>query len=205
MIHPDTELRFISQEIGYGVIATAFIPAGTITWVLDELDREFTPTEVQSMSPLYQEILDTYAYRNNKGNLILCWDYAKYVNHSFNSSCLSTAYEFELAIRDINPGEQLTDDYGYLNLSRPFRGSNEGTKRKTVYPNDLRRYYKIWDKKLVEVYGKMLSVEQPLKKLFSEKQWQEVVDISKGKKEAKSILENYYDEEKIAYNGMLPR
>lgn len=33
MIHPDTELRFINPEIGYGVFATQFIPRGTITWV----------------------------------------------------------------------------------------------------------------------------------------------------------------------------
>ncbi|HAV55880.1 MAG TPA: SET domain-containing protein-lysine N-methyltransferase, partial [Aequorivita sp.] len=43
MIHPKTELKFISDQIGYGVVATEFIPAGTITWALDDLDREFTP------------------------------------------------------------------------------------------------------------------------------------------------------------------
>ena len=32
MIHPDTELRFISPEIGFGVFATKLIPQGTITW-----------------------------------------------------------------------------------------------------------------------------------------------------------------------------
>ena len=112
MIHPDTELRFISNEIGYGVVATKFIPAGTVTWVLDQLDREFTPLELQQMAPIYQNILDTYTFRNNKGNYILCWDNGRYVNHSFNSNCLTTAYDFEIAIRDIHPGEQLTDDYG---------------------------------------------------------------------------------------------
>ena len=45
MIYPKTELRFISDEIGHGVVATEFIPAGTITWALDKLDREFTPTQ----------------------------------------------------------------------------------------------------------------------------------------------------------------
>lgn len=38
MIHPNTELKFISNQVGYGVVATSFIPAGTITWVLDKLD-----------------------------------------------------------------------------------------------------------------------------------------------------------------------
>jgi hypothetical protein len=42
MIHPDTELRFINEKIGHGVVATKFIPKGTITWVLDKLDRVFT-------------------------------------------------------------------------------------------------------------------------------------------------------------------
>src|SRR5690606_41044796 len=95
MIHPKTELKFISNEIGYGVVATEFIPAGTITWALDDLDREFTPSKLKRMNPLYQNILETYCYRNNKGNFVLCWDYGRYVNHSFKSNCISTAYDFE--------------------------------------------------------------------------------------------------------------
>lgn len=121
MIHPHTELRFINKDIGYGVVATHFIPKGTITWVLDKLDREFTPGEVEKLDPVYREILDTYSFCNSAGNLVLCWDHGRFVNHSFNSNCLTTAYDFEVAIRDIHPGEQITDDYGYLNISRPFR------------------------------------------------------------------------------------
>ncbi len=52
MMHPKTELKLISKEIGYGVVAKEFIPAGTITWALDELDREFTPAQFQKMKPL---------------------------------------------------------------------------------------------------------------------------------------------------------
>ena len=91
MIHPKTEIKFISDDIGYGVVATKFIPAGTITWVLDKLDREFTPEEVNSFEPFYKNIIDTYSFRNNKGNLVLCWDNGRFVNHSFNSNCLTTA------------------------------------------------------------------------------------------------------------------
>ena len=74
MIHPHTELRFINYEIGYGVVATQFIPKGTITWAYDELDRSFTPAQVYAMDPVYQEILRKYCYRDNKGNHVLCWD-----------------------------------------------------------------------------------------------------------------------------------
>ncbi|MDC6405975.1 MULTISPECIES: SET domain-containing protein [Maribacter] len=196
MIHPHTELRFISNEVGYGVVATKFIPAGTITWVLDKLDREFTPLDFQNMEPLYQEILDTYTYRNNNGNLVLCWDHGRYVNHSFNSNCLTTAYDFEIAIRDIQRGEQLTDDYGYLNISSPFRGINEGTKRKTVYPDDLLKYHKVWDNKIKKVFHKIKKVDQPLVPVLNPNTWDKIERILNGEEALASILSNYFDTEK---------
>ena len=197
MIHPDTELKFISNEIGYGVVATKFIPAGTITWVLDRLDREFTPLELQQMDPTYQNILDTYTFRNNKGNYILCWDNGRYVNHSFNSNCLTTAYDFEIAIRDIQPGEQLTDDYGYLNIPLPFRAADEGTRRKIVYPDDLLKYYKVWDRKIEKVFGNITKLQQPLRPLLTEGLWNQVEDIINGKEELESILTNFYNENNV--------
>lgn len=192
MIHPKTELKLISDEVGYGVVAKEFIPAGTITWVLDELDREFTPTQVKKMKPMYQQVLETYCYRNNNGNLVLCWDYGRFVNHSFKSNCLSTAYDFEIAIRDIQAGEELTDDYGYLNVTEPFKGVDEGTRRKTVYPDDLLKHHKTWDKKLIQNFPKIIEVPQPLKVLFTEKLWKEIEEIAQGKKEMESIKSNYF-------------
>ncbi|WP_417590147.1 SET domain-containing protein [Owenweeksia hongkongensis] len=197
MIHPDTEVRFISDEIGYGVVAKKMIPKGTITWVLDELDREFTPQEVEALSDPIKNTIDVYAYRNSAGNFILCWDNGRFVNHSFNSNCISTAYDFEIAVRDIEPGEQLTDDYGYLNISEPFRAHAEGTRRKTVYPNDLVKYHHAWDKKLEASFKYILKREQPLGKLLSASQWDKVKAISEGREKMDSILNIYYDEEKV--------
>lgn len=194
MIHPNTELKFISNEVGYGVVATKLIPAGSITWVLDKLDREFSPDDFQAMEPIYQNILDTYTFRNNLGNYVLCWDNGRYVNHSFNSNCLTTAYDFEIAIRDIQPGEQLTDDYGYLNISSPFRGYDEGTRRKTVYPDDLTRYYKVWDKKIQKVFPQINKLEQPLGPLLSNELWFKINAIIDGREELDSILSNYFNE-----------
>lgn len=193
MIHPDTELKFISCEVGYGVVATSLIPAGTITWVLDKLDREFSPMDFESLEPLYQNILDTYTFRNCKGNLILCWDNGRFVNHSFNSNCLTTAYDFELAIRDIQPGEQLSDDYGYLNIALPFRGIDEGTKRKVVYPDDLIKYHKVWDKKIHKVFNRIIGIDQPLRPILADKIWNKVSAVCKGEADLESILLNYFD------------
>jgi uncharacterized protein len=192
MIHPNTELKLISKEVGYGVIATEFIPAGTITWALDKLDREFSPEDFETMDPIYQNILDTYTFRNNKGNFVLCWDHGRYVNHSFNSNCLTTAYDFEIAIRDILPGDQLTDDYGYLNIPYPFRGIDEGTKRKIVYPDDLQKYYKVWDRKIEKVIGNIQNLEQPLRVLVEDSLWDKLGHIVHGKEKMDSILNNYY-------------
>ena len=192
MIHPHTELRFISHEVGYGVVATAFIPKGSITWVLDALDREFTPEEVSAMDPLYQQRLDHFTYRNNRGNYVLCWDHARYVNHSFLSNCLSTAYDFEIAVRDIHPGEQLTDDYGYLNIPYPFRGIDEGTRRKTVYPDDLLRYHSKWDKQIAAAMTRLPAVEQPLKNILADGLWDKLHRIHSKQEPMESILSCYF-------------
>ncbi len=193
MIHPSTELRFINNEIGYGVVATEFIPKGTITWALDKLDREFTSLELMAFDEPYQQILNRYCYRNNTGKFILCWDNGRYVNHSFKSNCMSTAYDFEIAIRDIQPGEELTDDYGYLNLSKAFRATEEGTRRKYVYPDDLLKYHKVWDKKLLSAFKKIASVPQPLQAVLNPAIWETCVRVSKGEEPMASILDIYFN------------
>lgn len=180
MLHPHTEVKFLNIDKGYGVIATKFIPRGTITWVQDELDRVFTPKQYEAFVPIYKEVLDTYTFRNNKGNYILCWDNGRFVNHSFKSNCLSTAYDFEVAVRDIQVGEELADDYGYLNITEPFKGIDEGTKRKYVYPDDLKKYYKKWDKQLESAFKYILDVPQELQVLLPDKIWDTTTKIAKG-------------------------
>ena len=193
MIHPHTELRLINDEIGYGVVATRFIPKGTITWTFDRFDREFTPAEVAAFEEPYRQLIDKYCFRDSMGNYVLCWDHARYVNHSFNSNCLATAYNTEMAIRDIQPGEELTDDYGYLNITTPFRAYDEGRRRKTVYPDDLARYWRIWDKKLVSAFKRFSQVDQPLRPLIPHETWETFQRIASGEQEMTSILACFYN------------
>ncbi|WP_424492510.1 SET domain-containing protein [Salinimicrobium sp. GXAS 041] len=192
MMHPNTKIDFISDEIGYGVVAKKFIPKGTITWVQDELDQVFSPQQYEKMKPASREMMDKYSFRNNAGNFILCWDLAKYVNHSFQANCLSTAYDFEVAIRDIFPGEQLTDDYGFLNVTEPFVPKDEGTERKVVFPDDLLNFHKVWDEKLEEAFFELKSVGQPLLPLVSENIQNKIEHILKGKQKMDSILNLFY-------------
>jgi hypothetical protein len=206
MIHPDTELRFINDQIGHGVVATKLIPKGTITWALDKLDRIFTPQQIQEMDQMYQETFDKYSYRNPDGNYIFCWDNARFVNHSSNSNCITTAYDFEIAIRDIQPGEELTDDYGYLNLEEPFEVLPEpGSNRTVIYPDDLLRYFPVWDEKLLAAFPQVLKVNQPLFKFLNSETADKVTRIAKGETKMDSILNCYYrNGSKKEANGKAP-
>ena len=192
MIHPGTELKYIRKEIGYGVVATQFIPKGTITWVLDSLDRKFTHREVESLGPNYTNIIDTYGFRDAEGNYILCWDHARFVNHSFDPSCITTAYDFELAVKDIYPGDELMNDYGTLNIGEPFHCVLEpGSNRKLVLPDDLLHYYRDWDKKLIGAFKNLQKVSQPLFKYLDEPAQKKAIAIAQEECEMDSILSCY--------------
>lgn len=194
MIHPHTELKFISHEMGYGVVATKFIPKGTITWVLDKLDKIISQSEFDEYEEHYKQILNKYCYRDASGRYVLCWDIAKYVNHSFNSSCVSTAYDFEIATRDIFPGEELTDDYGYLNVSEPFECVREsGSERFIVYPDDLVNYHQLWDKKALEAFEFYKQVSQPLLHFLTPENAYKADLIAQKKAKMDSILHCYFN------------
>jgi hypothetical protein len=192
MIHPHTEIRFINDAVGYGVVATRAIPKGTITWVLDRLDRFFTRKQIHSMEPLYRDVLCKYTYRNAEGDYILCWDNARFINHSSEPNCITSAYEFEFAVRDIHPGEELTDDYGYLNIEDPFEASGTSAGgRKTVYPDDFVRLHFDWDAQLLGAFSYFDRVDQPLLVLLGDGLREKVKRISSGKEKMDSILHCY--------------
>jgi len=197
VIHPDTELRFINDEIGFGVFAKKFIPKGTIVWAKDDLDHTLDESWVNSLEPIRRKQVLKYSYRDRKGNYILCWDIGRFVNHSFHSSCIDTAYDFELAARDIHPGEELTDDYGFLNLDEPFNClPEEGSTRQRVMPDDFLNYYKEWDQKAMEAIKYINKVEQPLLHLLNSEVIRKVNAIAEGREQLDSILCNYYDRRK---------
>lgn len=196
MMHPDTKLKWISEEKGFGVVATKVIRKGTITWVQDELDAVFAPDEPENFKPLSREHLEKYSFRNNKGEHILCWDMAKYVNHSFKSNCLSTGYNFEVAIRDILVDEELTDDYGYLNLSESFVPEDEGVERKLVKPDDILELYQEWDRTLEALFPLIDNLDQPLLELLSENIKTEIDKVASGEKKMLSTKNLYFEPEK---------
>lgn len=163
MIHPDTELRFLNDTVGYGVFATKRIPAGTITYVKDSLESVISPTDYLMHPEAVRAVIEKYSYIDEAGNRIVSWDFAKYVNHCCNCNTISTGYGFEMSIRDIEAGEQITDEYGIFNLETGMPlVCGEQNCRKQIGPDDFDLYYKDWDVKIKASIDKLFAVEQPL-------------------------------------------
>lgn len=164
MIHPSTELRFIDPAIGYGVFATERIPLGTIVWTLDCLDRVMAPADIARLPAPAREVVDRYTFVSAAGDRVLCWDHAKFVNHSCRANCLSPGLvDLEIAVRDIEAGEELTDDYGSLNLECALCCACGWPEcRETIGPGDFDRLTDLWDGRLRRAIAFVGKVEQPL-------------------------------------------
>jgi hypothetical protein len=163
MIHPFTELRHIDAELGYGVFATARLPKGTITYVWDPLELEIFPGDPRLDEPALREPIERYSYIDARGAHIVSWDHAKYVNHCCQCNTMSTAYGFEIAVRDIEAEEQITDEYGMFNLQEPMKlRCSGGPCRGQVQAADLGRLCLVWDEQIKAALEVVELVEQPL-------------------------------------------
>jgi len=176
MVHPDTELRFVNPSIGWGVFATRAIPRGTIIWALDLLDQRFMPAEIQAMPAYARVMLEKYSYVDALGDYVLCWDHARFFNHSCAANCLSVGYDFELAIRDIAAGEELTDDYGTLNPAEPFGCDCSAAEcRVQVLPDDYLHSGERWNALARDAFVRIRTVPQPLWDVLGER---DVIDAA---------------------------
>lgn len=162
MMHPDTELKFVSPEIGYGVFAKAPIPKGTIVYATDALDIKIRLDDELAQDPLYVRHIKRYAILEH-GHYVLCWDIGKYVNHCCNPNCLATGYGFEIAIRDIAAGEELTDEYGLFNMQEEVEFiCHHANCRRRLRPDDISVYGAQWDEIIKQTLPHLQQVPQPL-------------------------------------------
>jgi hypothetical protein len=170
VLHPHTELRHISQSLGYGVVATRLIPRGTIIWVLDKLDQTFTRDQITGLGKPYSELLDKWAYQLPNGDSVLNWDLARYFNHSCDPNCMNAGMSFEIAVRDIAPDEELTDDYRMLNKSLPYACACGSPQcHSLIFASDFVRHASRWDDIVRAAFPSIADVEQPLWDMVQEK------------------------------------
>ena len=114
---------------GLGLFAKKFIPKGTIWWyarprdVLIITKAQFITLDsshkTSQMKDFIHNLLTYSYYERDLDALIFCLDDSRFVNHSFNAN--SGASEDEngfcaVAIRDIQPGEEITEDYSKYTL-----------------------------------------------------------------------------------------
>jgi len=163
MIHPATELRLVNPHVGYGVFASQPIPMGTLVFVQDPLDIVITPEQYQCLDDASRQAAEKYSYIDARGQRILSWDTAKYVNHSCSPNTMSTGWGFEIAIRDIAAGEEITDEYSLFNLEWEMDCCcGHESCRGRVTPHDAAQHARRWDRTLRRAARLIPTVEQPL-------------------------------------------
>lgn len=200
MLHPHSELRFVSEAIGYGVFATRFIPRGTITWVRDDLDQVIPPARVAAMTGMQADMIAKYGFHDWQGNVVLCWDHGRYVNHHCAPTSLSPGYDFEIAVRDVAPGEEITDDYGTLNLDVEFPCLCGAPQcRRVIRPDDVFDMADGWDRQVRAAFPLLNQVSQPLWELVREKDI--VQDVLNGRAEPASCRSNFRRLRLVSNNG----
>ena len=165
MLHPQLRLRWIDDDIGYGIFAAAWIPTGTILWALDELDLVLPVEAARRLGPRYSSALERYGYRDAGGATVVCWDFAKYMNHSCQPNCVGPGHGlFDLALRALEPGDEVTTDYGCLNIERSMRCLCRSPRcRGTVRPTDLEPIAAELDRQVGRAIAEMRNVPQALR------------------------------------------
>jgi hypothetical protein len=167
MIHPHTELRPISPTIGLGLVATQRIPRGTMTWVRDTLDIELTPQQFHSLPPPQKKIVDHYSFLDSRGLYVLCWDGGRYMNHSCDATTICFGTICDVALRDIEPGEELTCDYALLNIDSDLTCHCGARRcRSVIHGSDLERLTAELDASIQAVAPMLAKVPQPLRELM---------------------------------------
>ena len=76
---------------------------------------------------------------------------------------MSTGYGFEIALRDIAPGEEITDEYGLFNITTPIMVTcGCANCRKVVRGTDIDHYADQWDLQVRDALGYLREVPPPL-------------------------------------------
>lgn len=108
-----------SEIEGTGLFADEFIPKGTVLWRFTPgFDLKFTAEEIRNFPDNVQVYMEKYMWLSKKSDqYCIASDDAKYFNHLSAPNCLSAYYSDEeevvtKAVVNINPGDELTDDYG---------------------------------------------------------------------------------------------
>lgn len=127
MLHPDIILKS-SHISGKGLFSKSKIPRGTIVFKRKNDVRIYTKEQYYKLSKKYRDRLGDFPYEDNNDSIIHHLDNTKYGNHSCEPTVTGIPYgdaEIEIAIKDIEPNQEITWDYGIIMPSwqKPFKCS----------------------------------------------------------------------------------
>lgn len=198
MLHPDTELKHTNSDIGLGVFASDFIPAGTVVYVKDWLEISISQDSPFLAQPEYREFIYKYSYTDFSGELILSWDNARFINHSCGCNSLSTGYGFEIAVKDIFPGEELTDDYGLFigNHKMNCECGSPGC-RGLISLDTFDECVPEWDRIVKKALENIRNVNQPLLKFIDYGTYQQLSNYLNDGQDYCSVMA-------MKYRGSVP-
>ena len=186
MILPSLRIQWISDEKGYGLFATQTIPKGTVTFVQDGLDIVVAPDQV--VSPQLAPFVERYSYDGPDGSRVISWDFGKYMNHCCFANTLTTGYGFEIAIRDIAPGEEVTDDYRIFTREHQLLMSCDLQNCPvTLEVGNTRQLIQKWDKEILIALAEFKGVQQDLLNFIPEKTIRDLNDYLSGKADYRSV------------------
>lgn len=162
-MHPDTEIKYKSKEIGYGVYATKMIPAGTIMYVQCGLDIVIPKDSPLMSDTRYLSTIKKFAFVGPEGEHVVGWDNSRFVNHCCHPNTVTTGYGFEIAVRDIGQGQEITSDYGLFNMEPdlPVSCFNKGC-RGVVRRCDFDKLSAKYDEIIRGALPALCDVDQPL-------------------------------------------
>ena len=117
---------------GVGVFAEKLIPKGTLIWIFSkDYDRQFGSHRVDNLPEDFRQHILRHSFQPEDdglgvyepGTYILCCDNAAYMNHSDTPNVDGPNSTVDIALRDIQPGEEITCDYRRFNVEfEPFVG-----------------------------------------------------------------------------------
>jgi hypothetical protein len=156
-----------TKDRGKGLFAKDFIPKGTIVHFECSKCKTRTDEETNRLPENELEWVLDHEYRGPDGLLSdVCNKNILYMNHSCNSNILFHEDGFDVAVRDIKKGEEVTYDYrfffGESDMECDCGEPNCAKVIEYIHPVPV-ELKKFWQRKLKRVMRLVNQVKQPLK------------------------------------------
>ena len=117
MIHPHTRVAQTNSRSGYGVFATEFIPKGTIIYIQNSVGTSISLVKFYCCEEDMQQKIRKCSYSTSDGYRKINFDFGDYFQKAEHSNILDTNWGFEIAVENIQIGEEITRPISILDYT----------------------------------------------------------------------------------------